>query len=330
MRASHESPYPLSPRCGGAAASRRDLEGKECPVAKPSDTHLRAIPGVATMTDEECELFCRYVETQCAISLGTEKKYLFESRLARLLRDSGAQDFSEFYRHVALRADPQLRDRIVEAITTNETLWFRDSHPFAALRDHVLPELASRARREQRRVRIWSAGCSTGQEAYSVSMLVDELCRQWNGAPCFPHDFEIIATDISSLALGLARVGRYDPVSMRRGMTGQWERYRSMYFDESGQTSRLDDDVRRRVSFHRFNLQDDFKPFGTFDLILMRYVAIYFSREFRTALLGRLAQSLAPGGRLLLGAAEGLIDAPHCLVPERVGGSHFYCRGSQP
>jgi chemotaxis protein methyltransferase CheR len=327
MRASQESPFPRAPVGGDPAAPRAGGEGV---VPRHSDTTLKEMPGVPTMTDEECDLFRQYVQTHCAISLGTEKKYLFESRLARLLKESGAADFSEFYRQVALRADPQLRDRIVEAITTNETLWFRDGHPFVALRERVLPELAARARREQRRVRIWSAGCSTGQEPFSVAMLVDEMCQNANGAICFPHDFEIVATDISELALGLARIGRYDPVSMRRGMGGQWERYRSQYFDESGRTSQLDAALRRRVSFHRFNLQDDFRPFGTFDLILMRYVAIYFSREFRTALLGRLVGRLTPGGRLLLGAAEGLIDAPIGLVPERVGGSHFYRRGTQP
>jgi chemotaxis protein methyltransferase CheR len=282
-----------------------------------------------TMTDEECDRFCRYVEEHCAIALGQDKKYLFESRLGRLLARSGARSYSEFYGLVTQRSDRELRDQLVEAITTNETLWFRDGHPFAALRDHVLPELARRAREEGRRVRIWSAGCSTGQEPYSVAMLIDELCSQARGPVCFPHDFEIIATDISQAALTLARAGRYDAVSMRRGLGEEWEEFRARYFEPSGSVSVLSDEVRRRVSFERFNLQDDFRHLGRFDLILMRYVAIYFSREFKHRLLGRLAGALAPGGRLVLGAAEGLIDGAHGLVPERLGGSHLYRLGNR-
>ncbi len=276
------------------------------------------------MTDEECDLFRRYVEEHCAIALGSEKKYLFESRLARLMAQCGVADYRSFYELVRRRDDLGLRDRIVEAIVTNETLWFRDVHPFIALREQILPELARRAKEQRRRVRIWSAGCSTGQEPYSVAMLVDELCLDGRLGICFPQDFEIIATDISDQALTLARAGRYDPVSMRRGMVPAFAVLRDRCFVTEGRTAVLTEDVRQRVTFARLNLQDDFRHLGQFDLILLRYVGIYFSRPFRRTLLGRLIQRLTPEGRILFGAAEGLVENDHGLVPEKVGESHFY------
>lgn len=292
---------------------------------KTSDRPSMASPSVGpSMQDEECDLFRRYVETHCAVSLGREKKYLFESRLARLLVQSGARDFAEFYRMVIERPDPRLRDRIVEAITTHETLWFRDSHPFLALRDELIPELARRASRERRSLRIWSAGCSTGQEPYSLAMLVHELSLPADSEPWGGFDTEILATDISHYALTIARAGRYDRIAMQRGLVGPWERYQKCYFAEQGTVSVLAERIRRRVVFQRLNLQDDFAHLGRFDLILMRNVGIYFSGDFKQNLWARLASSLRSGGWLLLGAAEGLVDPQQGLVCEKIGESHFY------
>lgn len=276
------------------------------------------------MTDAERDLFRDYVERECAIIIGEDKKYLIEARLGRLLSESGSSSYAEFYRKVVSSTDRVLRDKIVEAITINETLWFRDSQPFVALRDFVLPELLQRRQRQAQPIRIWSAGCSTGQEAYSIAMLVDWICSQRPDSGAGAPAFEIVATDISGSALRFAAAGRYDRVSMKRGFEGEWSQFRDRYFETHGAVSELLGRVRLRVHFARHNLQDDFTRLKRFDLILLRYVAIYFADGFKHGLFSRLADSLSRGGILMLGAAETLGQDPGRFRAERLGGAYFY------
>jgi chemotaxis protein methyltransferase CheR len=277
-----------------------------------------------SMTHEEYVQFRDYVERHCSIALGDDKKYLLEARLAGLVVESGCESFREFFARASTSVDPKLRDKIVDAVTTNETLWFRDGSPWELVRDKALPEFASLASTGKRvRFRIWSGACSTGQEPYSLAMLIDDFCKT-PGCPLTPEAFEIIATDISPSALFIAMAGRYDAISMKRGLSGDWERYRATYFDKKGIVSEVKDHIKKRVQFKRYNLQDSLAPLGVFDLVFLRNVAIYFSAPFKRDLFQRIHDVMGVGARLLVGSAESLTDYPHLFSPERHGRAFAY------
>jgi chemotaxis protein methyltransferase CheR len=243
-----------------------------------------------------------YIEENCGISLGDDKTYLVESRLVKLMAENGCNDYAGFVRLAKSNPALQLRDKIVDAMTTNETLWFRDTHPFTILREKLLPPLAADLRSGKRlRVRIWSGASSTGQEPYSIAMTVNEFCRA--NPDIKPAQYEIVATDISPSALFIANAGRYDGIAISRGLPTD---LRDRYFTLDGRTWVLDENLRRTVTFKRFNLQDSLAPLGRFDIVFLRYVAIYFSPAFKRDLFARIARATAGGGHLIVGAVESL------------------------
>ncbi len=254
------------------------------------------------LSTTEFKLLRDFIEKACGIALGDEKAYLIETRLAGLLAETGCTDYGSFYRMASTELNHKLRDRIVDAMTTNETLWFRDGHPFLILRDKLLPPLIEDLRAGNRfRVRLWSGAASTGQEAYSIAITIRELCRSTSGL--HPDMFEIVATDISPSALFVANAGRYDQASMNRGMPPD---LRDQYFRQEGQVWVVDESVRRMVTFRKYNLQDSLDALGKFDIVFMRYVAIYFAEDFKRRLYGNLARLLAPSGHLIVSAVETL------------------------
>jgi chemotaxis protein methyltransferase CheR len=273
-----------------------------------------------TITDAEFELFRRYIETQCSIALADGKKYLLESRLTKLVVESGCDSFGSFYTQVIARNEPGLRDKIIDAMTTNETLWFRDSSPWQALTERILPELAARKAGGPRRLRIWSAACSTGQEPYTIAMIIDAFCRENPHLGLSPDRFEILATDISASALFIAKAGRYDRISMKRGFTDRWAPYKTRYFESKGPVSVVSDAIKRRITFQHFNLQDSLMAMGHFDLVFLRNVAIYFAEDFKRGLFGRIERALTPGGYFFLGSSEtlsGYVDSMQTEFHER-------------
>ena len=253
------------------------------------------------LSQREFDLFRGYIEKSCGITLSDDKKYLIETRLASLVFETGASSFTEFYQKVDDVSASQLRSKIIDAMTTNETLWFRDGSPWVALRDHILPELESRFRPGQP-LRFWSAACSTGQEPYSMAMLLSEYAGP--GRRIHPGNVEIVATDISKSALLVAQRGRYDRISMNRGFTGEWSNFKTKYFTGAGAVAEIDPKIRQRVRFVPFNLQESLMPLGSFDVVFLRNVAIYFSDAFRRELFNKIANILNPGGLLILGSAE--------------------------
>jgi chemotaxis protein methyltransferase CheR len=273
-----------------------------------------------SISQVEFKLLRDLIEQACGIALGQEKAYLVETRLMGLMAETGCADYSSFYRRVAGSRDPLLRDRIVDAITTNETLWFRDGHPFAILRDKLLPGLARELLAGSRfRIRLWSAASSTGQEAYSIAMTVLEFCR--NDTRLRPDQFEILATDISPTALALARNGRYDEAAMIRGLPRE---YRDRYFGQDGRLWTVNEEVRRLVSFRRFNLQEPLEPLGHFDVVFLRYVSIYFSEEFKRRLYQGILRLLAPEGHLIISAVESLRGLCDDLAQASHAGGIYY------
>lgn len=282
------------------------------------------MPDVA-VNPSEFKLLRDFIEKSCGIALGEEKAYLVETRLAGLLAETGCADFSAFYRMVSVQSDPHLRDKLVDAMTTNETLWFRDGHPFKILKEVLLPPLAEGLKNGSRfRVRLWSGACSTGQEPYSLAMVIHEFCRNGNGVR--PDQFEIIATDISPSALMLAKMGRYDAAAVARGLPDE---LRDRYFQQQGHVWCASDALKEMVSFKKYNLQDPPDALGRFDIVFMRYVTIYFSDDFKQRIYGNVARLLSPSGHLVISAVESLRGISDQFVQlSHAGGSYYRCQAS--
>ncbi|MEB3207135.1 MAG: protein-glutamate O-methyltransferase CheR [Vampirovibrionales bacterium] len=258
-----------------------------------------------TLNSHEFDLFREYIARECGISLGKEKAYLVESRLAKLVVENGCNNFSEFYHKVRSGLDPALKTKVIDAMTTNETLWFRDESPFTILKDYILPMYQQRfAKGQQSELRIWSGACSTGQEPYSIVMTVKEYDDAHPGHPyaIYPR-LKIMATDISTSALMIAKMARYDGIAISRGLP---DSYKEKYFDNQGRVFALKPEIKTPIEFRAFNLQDSLFPLGKFDIIFLRNVAIYFSTDFKTELFRKLTTSLNPQGYLFLGSSESL------------------------
>jgi chemotaxis protein methyltransferase CheR len=203
--------------------------------------------------------------------------------------------------------DPALENAVVAAMLTNETFFFRDRAPFEHFRDVMLPALLER-RAEQRHIRIWSAACATGQEAYSLAMILDEAARKLAG-----WRVDILGTDLSDAVVEAARAGLYSQFEVQRGLPiAQLLRY----FRRDGDRWRIVEHLRARVRFHAFNLLSDMAPLGRFDVIFCRNVLLYFDVETRRQVLRRLGAALAPDGFVVLGATESAVGAADFFAPD--------------
>jgi chemotaxis protein methyltransferase CheR len=264
--------------------------------------------------DELVEV-ARLVEELCGIVLDETKGYLVESRLGDLLEPHGCGSYRDLVRLVRAGREPELKSLLVDAITTNETLFFRDGSPFEALRHKVLPELFDRkvGSPGEGRLRVWSAACSTGQEPYSLVMLLADLLEEEFAS----WQIEVLGTDICDAALRQAAAGVYRDVEIRRGLS---DAELSRHFLREGEGWRIRPELRRRVRFERRNLLDPFGGVGTFDLILCRNVAIYFKPDARRDLYLRMIRQLAPGGYFFTSSSESLRELDPRFEPE------FHCR----
>jgi chemotaxis protein methyltransferase CheR len=254
-----------------------------------------------SMKLDDYDGFREYLERNCGIALAEDKRYLVESRLSGLLREYAIASLGELLERLRYDRHPQLRARVIDAMTTNETQWFRDGYPFDLLKQVLLPRLA--AMRLGRAVRIWSAACSSGQEPYSISMTVQEYLLSNPGG--LPHDVQIIATDISPTMLEQARAGVYDESALARGLSAQ---RRQWFFLRQGKQAVVRPEIRRRVTFQELNLQQPYTALGKFDVVFCRNVLIYFSAVLKRDVLTRLAGAMYPGGYLILGATESACD----------------------
>lgn len=243
------------------------------------------------------EAFSEFLERHSGIALGPNKQYLVSSRLRSILRDTGVEDLGELLKLVERDVRGTLRSQIVDAMTTNETLWFRDTHPFEILRDRLLPEFVDSKARQP--LRIWSAACSTGQEPYSISMIIDQFKQRRPGAL---NGEKIIATDISSRVLADARAGEYAMLALGRGLDTQQLK---QYFDQTSDGRwRVKQPIASRVEFRPLNLLESYSLLGQFHFVFCRNVLIYFSGDLKRQILLKIHQSLHPGGYLIVGASE--------------------------
>jgi chemotaxis protein methyltransferase CheR len=263
------------------------------------------------MTPIDYEYLQKILKDRSGLILSADKKYLLESRLMPLARKAGVAGISELVQKMKAGSEPMISD-VVEAMTTNETFFFRDKTPFEHFQNTVIPDLI-KARAGKRSLRIWCAAGSTGQEPYSLAMIMKEL-----GAALTGWRVEIVATDLSPEVLEKSRTGVYTQFEVQRGLPIQ---LLVKYFKQTGTTWQLNADIRAMVQFKQFNLLQDYAHLGKFDVIFCRNVLIYFDQATKTDIFGRLAKASEADGYLFLGAAEtviGLTDR-YQVCPNRRG-----------
>jgi chemotaxis protein methyltransferase CheR len=250
-----------------------------------------------TITDSDFELFSRFLEENSGILLAKHKQYLVQSRLGKIVQEQNCPGLKELITKLQSPASKRLREQVIDAMTTNETLWFRDVHPFDILRDRILPEVVGNVGGSK--VRIWSAACSTGQEPYSISMTIDEFKKKTPGKL---SSEEIVATDISTQVLAQAKRGEYEMLAIGRGLSQ--ERLTQHFRETPSGGWAVKPDIKSRVRFQSINLLGQYSSMGKFDIIFCRNVLIYFSSEKKTEILTKMHGVLKPGGYLILGASE--------------------------
>lgn len=247
-----------------------------------------------SVSGTEYQQFKQKLEEYSGITLGENKEYLITSRLRRLLETEKLTTIAELVS--AMDRNLKLKESVVDAMTTNETLWFRDDHPFKIFKEKLLPELA----KNRRPIKIWCAACSTGQEPYSLSIAVEEFKKSNPGV--LVGDVKITATDISPSVLQIAKEGSYPQMALKRGMSDQ---NLKQYFVQKGDDQwQIKPEIRQRVDFRSLNLQSSFSMLGKFDLVFCRNVLIYFSAEFKQDILTRIHAQLNSEGHLFVGASE--------------------------
>ncbi len=264
-----------------------------------------------------------YVRTlarqKAAIVIEAAKDYLIESRLEPVARREGFGSAHEFIRSMRENHGPdRLHDAVIDALTTNETLFFRDHHPFDALRQTLLPELIA-ARVKYRKLRIWSAACSTGQEPYSIALLIADKFPELAG-----WDIRIVATDLSDTVLEQAKAGMFSKFEINRGLPAPML---IKYFQQRGQYWVIGGDIRRKIEFRKLNLAEDWPALPQFDLVFLRNVMIYFDVQTKRQILSRVRRVLAPDGYLALGSAETPLTITADLKSVTVGRTVFYQYG---
>lgn len=245
----------------------------------------------------EYNSFKEFLEQHCGLMLGDNKHYLVSSRLTGLLDEFDVPSVGSLIQKIVARPDARLRERVIEAMTTNETFWFRDAFPFDILKSMIFPELENKVGG----IKIWSSACSSGQEAYSISMATEEYRAEKPGR--MRGDVRIVGTDISAAIVRAAQKGCYDNLAMTRGLSPE---RKNRFFRQSGDCWQVNDNIKARASFREMNLLQSYSLLGKFDIVFCRNVLIYFSPENKKDIIERVRQTLNPRGFLFLGASESL------------------------
>jgi chemotaxis protein methyltransferase CheR len=263
------------------------------------------------VTPPDYEYLRKFLKDQSGLDLSADKQYLIESRLLPLARKSGLSGISELVQKMK-GGSPLFISQVVEAMTTNETFFFRDKIPFDHFRESIMPEIL-RARASRKSIRIWCAAGSTGQEPYSLAMCLKEMGVGLNG-----FRVEILATDLSQEVIEKSKSGIYSQFEVQRGLPIQML---VKYFKQTGELWQINADIRAMVHHRQLNLLHDFSQIGAFDVIFCRNVLIYFDQETKVNIFNRLAKVIEPDGFLVLGAAETVVGLTDVFkpFPERRG-----------
>lgn len=273
------------------------------------------------ITPHEIKVISQYIYDISGIVLDHSKAYLIETRLGSLIKKEGCSSYSEFYQRAKADVSKSLERKITDAITTKETLFFRDTSPFELLQHKIIPDLIDR--RTARSfgilpipIRIWSAACSTGQEVYSIAIVLKELLPDLKKI-----SIKLLGTDISDAAIAQASYGKYNQFEIQRGLQ---DNRLLKYFNQNDSAWRIKDEIRVMTTFKRLNLLLPFAGLGKFDIVFCRNVAIYFSLEDRKGLFNKIAGVLEPDGYLIIGSSESLTSICPKFEPKRYLRSIFY------
>ena len=259
------------------------------------------------ISDSSSRILAGLLEARTGQQLTMSRRWRIETALSALLRERGIGTLDELITILVMGKDPKLSDQVVEALHNNETYFFRDRTPFDVLSRHALPNLAIK-RASKKKLRIWSAGCSTGQEVYSLAMLFAEQAEQWRG-----WTIDVLGTDVSQTVIDKAKAGAYTQFEVQRGLaitqTIRW-------FEETADGWRVVDPLRKQVRFQVHNLLEQPPGLGSFDVVLCRNVLLYLSAEKKTLAFDRLASAMAPDGYFMLGAGETVIGQTKKLAAD--------------
>lgn len=273
------------------------------------------------ISPNEITILAKYIQDICGIHLDPSKAYLLETRLKNIIEEAGCGSFHDLCTKAKADSSKVLERKIIDAITTNETLFFRDSSPFEVLQHKILPDLIdSRSSKTSNLLptplKIWSAACSTGQEVYSISIVLKELLPDRN-----KYNIKLLGTDISDAAISQASYGAYNKFEIERGLSRD---KLQKYFTDNGESWKIKDEIRSMANFKKLNLMLPFSGLGKFDIVFCRNVAIYFTLEDRKKLFEQIAGLLEKDGYLIIGSTESLTGVCPQFEPKRYLRSIFY------
>ncbi len=273
------------------------------------------------ITQEEHAQWCQYIQELSGIHLDGSKAYLLETRLASLLEQEHSSCFSELYHKARTLGGEALRQKIIDRISTNETLFFRDKSPFELLQHKIIPDLIDARKAASSgffptSIRIWSAACSTGQEIYSIAMVLKELLPDPKG-----YRIQLLGTDLSNDAIARASRGEYNQFEIKRGLS---EEKLKKYFTFNGSAWKIKDEIRGMVSFKKMNLTVPFEGLGKFDIVFCRNVGVYFDMADRKKLFDNIRRVMEKDGYLIIGSTESLMNVDPRYEPKRYLRSVFY------
>jgi len=281
------------------------------------------------LSKDEFLLLSQFIHQASGILVTEDKSYLIRQRLVPLLKSEHMSSFYELYQKLQRPDQLVLRDRVLMAMTTHETSFFRDGHPFDAFQQVLLPKLQNKVRgrkahtpmRRGPKVDIWCAACSTGQEPYTLAMLIHEFVERTAYSGLALEDFRILATDLSTQVLVQAMEGRYNQVEVMRGLTAQ---RRDRYLSREGEHWFVNETLRSMVTFQRINLKDRFTSLGGFDVIFCRNVLIYFDESTQQRVFQQFREMLVDDGVVILGSSENLLIDKQIFRSERVDDTFFH------
>jgi chemotaxis protein methyltransferase CheR len=272
------------------------------------------------ISPDELKAIALYIRDISGIYLDQSKSYLFETRLSSVAEGAGCSSYRELHQKAKQDPSKKLEREIIDAITTNETLFFRDKGPFELLQHKLLPELIDartpKSPMLKTNLKIWSAASSTGQELYSIAIIIKELLRDLS-----KYNISLLGTDISDNAIAQASYGKYNKFEIERGLD---RAVLQKYFSLFGDSWKIKDEIRAMVKFRKLNLMQPFTSLGKFDIIFCRNVAIYFTLQDRTKLFNKIADSLVDDGFLIIGSTESLTGVCPRFIPKRHLRSIFY------
>jgi len=273
------------------------------------------------VTTDDIKAMSKYILDISGIDLDESKAYLIETRLGGLIKEYQCSSYRELCSKAKTDSNKTIENRIIDAISTNETLFFRDAGPFEVLQHKILPDLIDRRTEKSSGllpipIRIWSAACSTGQEVYSIAIVLKELLSDLK-----EYNVKLLGTDISDSAIGQASYGTYNKFEIERGLSKETLQ---KYFISNGGNWKISDEIRAMVSFTKRNILKPFVGLGKLDIIFCRNVAIYFNLEERKKLFENIASVLEPDGFLIVGSTESLTGICPIFEPKRYLRTIYY------